>query len=257
MSTTQQTGQQNGSEKPAGKKPRGRPFTGKDDPRLRQNLEAARAAAGPAQEEAPGGEDVSLYEAMRHVFTQPKEADRTQPQRECRAWLKADRKNFMAKLADLEKAALAKGQSVAAPGGAVAGKDEGSERVGALLDEQIAAHEAEQAEEDAKLAARPGAAALGADRQAELRAALWDERQLWKQVRALERDGEADYQSNWMRQIERDLSESLHASLRTRDLELAVHPEPGKVVGSLQRAVEGTRERTEQLHKKLAWLEQE
>jgi hypothetical protein len=252
MNTTLQTGQPNGSEGPSRKKPRGKPFAGKDDPRLRQNLEAARAAAGPAQEEAPGSEDVSLYEAMRHVFTRPKEADLLAPQRECRAWLKADRKGFMAKLADLEKA-LAKGQGAAtAPEGTV---DEGAERVRALLDEQIAGHEAEQAEEDAEYAARPGAAALGAAKQAELKAALWDERQLREQVKALERAQEAAPRSNWMYQIERELSESLHASLRARDVELAIHPEPGKVVGSLQRAIEGTREREEELRKKLAELE--
>jgi hypothetical protein len=108
MDITQQPGQQNDSDRPAGKaKPRGRPFTGKDDSRLRQNIEAARAAE-PEQGEAAGQEDVSLYEATKHVFSRPKEADRTQPQRECRAWLKDDRKGFLSRLAELEKAALAK-----------------------------------------------------------------------------------------------------------------------------------------------------
>jgi hypothetical protein len=133
--TEQPTGQPNGNEGRAKKKPGGRPFTGKDDPRRWQNWEAARAAAGPVPEESPGAEDVSLYATMRAVFNQPPSADRGQPQRECRAWLKADRKGFLSKLADLEKAALAKGQSATAPGDG-AERDLGSERVLELLGEE-------------------------------------------------------------------------------------------------------------------------
>jgi hypothetical protein len=55
-----------------------------------------------AEERGEGGPPV--LKAMRWVTTQPPEKDRTQLQKECREWLRSDRKGFLTKLADLEKA---------------------------------------------------------------------------------------------------------------------------------------------------------
>lgn len=44
-----------------------------------------------------------MYEAMVHVLSQPKSADRTPIQKEARAWLKANRNTFIAKYADFQK----------------------------------------------------------------------------------------------------------------------------------------------------------
>jgi hypothetical protein len=201
-----------------------------------------------------------LLKDMREVYKQESAAQaKTAGQRLCWGVRTKDPDKFVDRLGRLEQAhrvgqAKAQPKPAAEPEGPVE-RDAGASRVLELLDQGIAADEERLSEEDAEYAARPGAAALGADRQSELRAALWDERQLWKQVRALERTQEAAPRSNWMYQIERELSDSLHASLRARDVELAIHPEPGKVVGSLQRAIEGTREREEELRKKLAELE--
>jgi hypothetical protein len=63
----------------------------------------------------PGGQpkggreegDLDLLRAMRHVAKRKESRDRTQLQKECRAWLKEDRKGFLSRWADLEKARLA------------------------------------------------------------------------------------------------------------------------------------------------------
>jgi hypothetical protein len=47
-----------------------------------------------------------MLEVMQHVASLPASRDTTYQHREYRKWLKADRKGFMNKLADLEKAAL-------------------------------------------------------------------------------------------------------------------------------------------------------
>jgi hypothetical protein len=44
--------------------------------------------------------------AMQHVTTKPEGKDTTYEQREYRKWIKADRRGFMTKKADLERAAL-------------------------------------------------------------------------------------------------------------------------------------------------------
>jgi hypothetical protein len=109
----------------------GRPFV-KDDPRIRQNLEAA---AQPLSEESEG-----MLAAMRHVVTKPPSRDTTYEQKEYRKWLNLDRKGFMTKKADLEKVALAgQGKGGAAPGdGQLATtpveQDEASLRVEELID---------------------------------------------------------------------------------------------------------------------------
>src|SRR4051794_12189825 len=49
-----------------------------------------------------------LLRAMRWVMKRKEAQDRTQLQKECRAWLKEDHKGFMSRWADLEKAHLAR-----------------------------------------------------------------------------------------------------------------------------------------------------
>lgn len=61
-----------------------------------------RAADGDvASVTGPIGFD--LLSSMRHVFRRPASQDKSQEQRECRKWLRSDRKGFMTKLADLSK----------------------------------------------------------------------------------------------------------------------------------------------------------
>jgi hypothetical protein len=123
MAETQRTGQQNDSEGPVKKRPRGRPFT-KNDSRLRQNLEAARRTGstmstgmimGIVEEEAaqgavPAGDGVPQQLAdMRHVYERPAREDRTPGQKTCRKWLKDDLPGFMARKTGLEAKLLASG----------------------------------------------------------------------------------------------------------------------------------------------------
>lgn len=65
----------------------------------------------PGQSGNPGGKPKEdrdhvpdLLKAMRWVTTRPESKDRTQLQKECRAWLKEDRSRFLSRMADLEKA---------------------------------------------------------------------------------------------------------------------------------------------------------
>jgi hypothetical protein len=48
------------------------------------------------------GAQIRLLNDLRHVSTRAESADRTQGQKECREWLKEDRKGFLSKLADFE-----------------------------------------------------------------------------------------------------------------------------------------------------------
>lgn len=71
---------------------------------------------------AKAGKGSSLLRDMRRVYGNAPEKDRTEGERNCREWLKTDRKGFMAKLADLEKAdasakAAAKGAQAQPPAG--------------------------------------------------------------------------------------------------------------------------------------------
>jgi len=83
------------SEGPAQRRPRGRPFQKGKSGNPGGQAREADAAGVPA-----------LLRAMRFVMTYGEGKDRTQYQRECREWLKSDRKGFLTKLADLEKAIL-------------------------------------------------------------------------------------------------------------------------------------------------------
>lgn len=84
----------------------------------------------------------ALLKAMREVMARPESKDRTQLQRECRSWLKENRSQFMAKMADLERAhlmALAK-EKPADPGDSptAANRDEGSERIEEQIENLLA-----------------------------------------------------------------------------------------------------------------------
>ncbi|MBY0525063.1 MAG: hypothetical protein K2R98_16785 [Gemmataceae bacterium] len=161
------------------KKPRGRPFTGADDPRLRQNLETA-----PPLE--PSEDDQDMLAAMRWVQSHAKSQDRTELQKDCRQWKSKDLKGFMAKRADLERAEMAaRGQnSTMAQSSApvVDEPDATDDLIQRLLDE---CH-AETAAEDARLAARPDAANIGASLQRSLNESLEREKMLQARIKKLE-----------------------------------------------------------------------
>ena len=65
--------------------------------------EAEPAAVGAAAASADAGlsPGEALLADMHHVWTRSKQNDRTPGQKECRAWLKEDRKGFLTKYADL------------------------------------------------------------------------------------------------------------------------------------------------------------
>src|SRR5947209_37728 len=74
-----------------------------ESPNSQANLRRGSESGKPAvlSEDSQG-----MLEAMRHVVTTPPSRDTTYEQREYRRWLKQDRKGFMTKKADLERAAL-------------------------------------------------------------------------------------------------------------------------------------------------------
>jgi hypothetical protein len=94
----------------------------------------------------------ALLRAMRTVTTRPESKDRSQLEKECREWLRSDRKGFLTKLADLEKAALA-ARSKTAPEPQPLKKevmlDKGGQRVEELIMRLL-----EQAGESAKVGSR-------------------------------------------------------------------------------------------------------
>ncbi|HEY2787423.1 MAG TPA: hypothetical protein VGJ05_20880 [Fimbriiglobus sp.] len=160
-------------------RPRGRPFTGPDDPRNRTNREAA-TLAGTVPDPVPV-EGEGLLAAMRHVIANDKVHDRTPEQKLARMLLK-DQTKFFDRFMALEKADLA-ARAVAATNACEAEEvDVGAERCERLLDNLLGSIHDELAREDAELAARPDAAKIGATLQNKLNSALERQGQLERQV---------------------------------------------------------------------------
>jgi hypothetical protein len=228
-----------------------------------QQAQQAATATGTPQNGVPAAGDESLLDAMKWVQSHPKDHDRTQLQRDCRAWKERKLVEFMNRRSDLEKAALAGKTGPSAPKGAFAGlaspafegsgecptcgtwvKDEGSDRVLELLREGMARDEAEQAREDAERAARPGAKELGRARQEELKAALWRERQVM--LECVRRYGD---------RLDKEMFIDWNQQCRARDLELAVRPDPENVLDSLEEALQSVPEREQEWRKGVTELE--
>ena len=70
-------------------------------PSERELEKEALMAAGPSVAELPA---TFLYDALRHVLVRPQSEDVTEIQKECREWLREDRKGFLVKYTELEKA---------------------------------------------------------------------------------------------------------------------------------------------------------
>jgi hypothetical protein len=118
---------------------------GPEPERTSPNGEASVPSQEP--ERVLAEESDGMLAAMRHVVRRPATADQTYEQAEYRSWLKQDRKGFLAKLADLERAEISKSpastptQPVAwsGPGKCPTcatehfGRDEGSERVQRII----------------------------------------------------------------------------------------------------------------------------
>src|SRR5262245_33739245 len=99
----------------------------KGDPRIAPLAAKAQQAEGPAE---VVDDDATLFDDMQHVRRRPKSEDRTQGQKDCRRWKEKNLATFMAKLADLEKAALtSKKTPEPASNGYDPGKDEGTKRI--------------------------------------------------------------------------------------------------------------------------------
>lgn len=112
------------------KRPANKGSFGPNDPRLKQNL--AKADPTPPRVLPPA--DEPLVDTMRHVFRTPPGSDATHGQAVCRAWLKEDPKGFMARLADLEKAA---GKAPSDEPSEERLADEASDRVEGLIGELL------------------------------------------------------------------------------------------------------------------------
>ncbi len=100
------------------------------------------ASGNPAGRPSGTKEGPAFLRDMRWVYRNKDGSDRTQGQRTCREWLKADIKGFMAKMASLEQDFLAQGKSsgVAAEEAVTVAEDPGlealQERVERLLRER-------------------------------------------------------------------------------------------------------------------------
>jgi hypothetical protein len=118
-----------------------------------------------------------------------------------------------------------------------------------LLNEWSVSLKAKQASENAELAAESDAMETGMRHQEELRAALWRERLLWNKVAKLE---------NWEKKnygVIETFFDECHLKARSEFTELAIRPNPEKVIGSLRIALKGTQEHEEHLRKRVEELE--
>jgi hypothetical protein len=157
----------------AKKRPRGRPFTGRDDQRNRTNREAA-VLAGEVPPAVPV-EGEGILAALRHVLVNDRAHDRTPEQRLARLLLK-DKAKFFDRLVGLEKAELLAKATARQPTDEVE-EDLCSRQIERLLGEFYE----QQAREDAELATRPDASKLGATLQNRLKCALERQQQLERQ----------------------------------------------------------------------------
>lgn len=130
-----------------------------------------------------------LLRDMRAVYRQDEVKDLPR-QKPLRQMLKDDPKGYLSQLAQLEKMqAQGTVKGAKSPKSSEKTKeaepDEGTERAIGLVERLLDGFHAEQAEEDAKLAARPDAAQIGATLQNSLKGALEREEILQRQVNSL------------------------------------------------------------------------
>jgi hypothetical protein len=150
-------------------------------PGSRRTQFGAEGVVPPKRLVALSEECEGMLAVMEHVLSKPPSGDTTYQQKQYRKWLRDSRATFMARRAELEKAALATKEPAKRSFGAptIVQRDEGAERVGGLIEVLLSGIHAEQAAEDAKIAARPDAAQIAATLQNSLKAALEREK-MWK-----------------------------------------------------------------------------
>ena|SRR6266550_8512065 len=119
------------------KKPRGRPFTGRDDPRNRQNVLLAQAADFGTSPLSIASEPEDMLKAMKFVAANRAERPETHFRGHLRRWMEDDVRGFMNRLADLEKAALGASRGAGPPAGMFSEDDPGTVRALAACDEWI------------------------------------------------------------------------------------------------------------------------
>jgi hypothetical protein len=88
----------------AKKKPRGKPFTGADDPRLRQNMQAPREAEPEEEVEGYEVDELTTAERMRKVFSQPKAKDRGPAEKLLRQLIESDLDKYLSRMTAAERA---------------------------------------------------------------------------------------------------------------------------------------------------------
>jgi hypothetical protein len=164
----------------AKKRPRGRPFTGPDDPRNRTNLESALQAEdvpAPVPVEGEG-----LLAAMRHVLVNDRAHDRTPEQKLARRLLK-DQAKFFDRMVSLEKVELK--AKVAWRSAGNEDDDLGEDLCLREIDRLLGEFYEQQVQEDAEFAARPDAPTIGASLQHRLKCSLERQKQLERLVEDL------------------------------------------------------------------------
>jgi hypothetical protein len=141
-------------------------------------------ASRPKEDELePAEGDFDLLAAMRHVLSKRASLDNTILQKECRAWLKAKKSVFMARLADLVKAEM----TARAPGRT--GRDDSDDHNGggtAWIEQWLEKSKEKQRGQDLEFSKRPDAAQIGVTLQRRLDEALRRERVLLERVAELE-----------------------------------------------------------------------
>lgn len=211
--------------------------------------EAPRPQEEPPPTAPPDGVPQQLLD-MRHVTERPSREDRTPGQRTCRKWLRTDVSGFMRAKSQLEAKLVVQKPASRSPREVPEERDDGTERAMRAAEESLTGYRAQQAAEDAEVATRPQAAELGRARQKELLAALERERQLSERLAATRPPAEGP------EALFLDFLDDYHGEQRTEDAALAARPDPASIVGSLARALEGSKWREQSLQGQLQDLVQ-
>lgn len=187
---------------------------------------------------------------MRHVAERPSREDCTPGHRTCRKWLRSDLPGFMRAKSQLEAKLVAQRPAARSAPDAAEEHDAGTERALSICESTLAGYAKQQAAEDAELATRPQAAELGRTRQKDLLTALERERQLSEQLAANRTPVEGPHA------LLVGFLDDYHEGQRAEDAALAARSDPASIIGSLAKALEGSRWREQVLKGRLQNLAQ-
>jgi hypothetical protein len=215
---------------------------------LQPNGDNATEAMDSGEANCSGGGWREQLADMRWVYGHPISQDETQGHKICRQWLRDKKAEFMSYKSRLEEKAMLAGPEKEENKESKESKAQ-DEDLKTLLNEWGVSLKAKQASENADLAAEPDAMETGKLHQEELRAALWRERLLWNKVEKLENRERKEYG------VIETFFDECQLKARSEYTELAIRPNPEKVIGSLRIALKGTQEHEEHLRKRVEQLE--